>query len=117
MYVPMVLKIAGDRVAAAVADAIHSRADFAPVYYLHVQDEADIKLRSRADDGIEVLRRSRASKVQQNVLAICDTHASLDVPTELIALGDKTALTLATCFESLVRSTASTILRATCGGA
>ena len=61
MYIPMVYKIAADRVAAAVAGVTRSRAGFVPVYFLYVQDEADIKLRSRADDGIEVVRRSRAS--------------------------------------------------------
>ena len=71
MYKPMVLKIVADRLKAVVASAKHDARGvgcpwFVPVWFLLVQDEADLKLRSREDDGHDVLRRSRASKVQQS---------------------------------------------------
>ena len=120
MYKPMVLKIAADRLKTVVAGATHDArvagsCSFVCVWFLQVQDEADLKLRIREDDGHDVLRRSRASKVQQNVLSILDMHGCLDIPTELEALGDKTAATLATSFERLLRSTVSAVLPATCG--
>ena len=116
-YVPMVLKVAADRLAAAMAGAIRSRVNIVPFYCVHVQDEAAMKLRSKRDDGVAVPRRSRACKVQQNVLHIHDMYGSVDIPTELEALNDKTSATLATSFERLVRYVATSILPATCGGA
>ena len=73
--------------------------------------KADIRLRSgEANDGPKVPNRSRASKVQQNVLTIIGVTDRTNVATELEALGDKTAATLATSFERLLRSVCSRIL-------
>ena len=63
-----------------------------------------------ANDGPKVPNRSRASKVQQNVLTIIGGTDRTNVATELEALGDKTAATLATSFERLLRSVCSRIL-------
>ena len=99
LYKPMIFKIVADRLKAVVAGARHDArvADcpwFVPVWFLLVQDEADLKLRSREDDGHDVLRRSRASKVQQHVLSVLDIHGSMNIPTELEPLGDKRSGTL-----------------------
>ena len=122
MYKPMVLNIVAHRLKAIEAGPRHVDCEpgwpwFVPWWFLLVQDEADLKLRSREDDGHDVLRRSRASKVQQNVLKILDVHGSTDIPTELEPLGDKSSATLATSFERLLRSTVSAVLPANCGGA
>ena len=99
-----------------VAAAKKAGIGFVPCYVVQVQDEADIALRSRQADAMEVARRSRASKVQQNAVFFHDECCSLDIPTELEALGDKTAATLATSFEGLVRSVASNVLNLPAGG-
>ena len=122
----MVLKAGANLVAAAVGAAKFARpplaarqpqaAGFAPTYVLHMQDETDIRLRSGdAMDGPAIPRRSRASKVQQHVDELHTLAGSLDIPTEMEALGDKTAPTLATSFESLLRSIAASVLPATGG--
>lgn len=110
LYKSMVLKVGADRVAGAIGAANDARVGFAPLYILHVQDEADIRLRSGDALGVAIPRRSRASKVQQNVVELITNVGSLDIPTELEALGDKTAATLATCFERLLRSIAANVL-------
>ena len=110
LYKSMVLKVGADRVAGAIGAANDARVGFAPLYILHVQDEADIRLRSGDALGVAIPRRSRASKVQQNVVELVTNVGSLDIPTELEALGDKTAATLATCFERLLRSIAANVL-------
>ena len=118
MYKPMVYKIGADRVAAAEAIARRLRIDFVPVFFQQVQDEADIKLRSELEKAFRILSRSRASKVQQSACTLFDMHGSLDFPTELEALGDKTAATLATSFERLLRLVASMVISpATCDDA
>jgi hypothetical protein len=114
-YKATVMKLAAERVAGALGAARCSRAAFAPIFLVHVQDEADIRLRSREDDGLPVPRRSRASKVQQNVVDLVTISGSLNIPTELEALGDKTSATLATSFERLVRHIAAGVLPATGG--
>ena len=111
MYKPMVYKAAADRVAAATGAAKKAKAEFVPVFLLHVQDEADIRLRSSGRlDSIAIPRRSRASKVQQNVVELGLVDGSMEIPTEIEALGDKTAATLATCFENLVRLISARVL-------
>lgn len=55
--------------------------------------------------------------MQQNVLHIHDFYGSLDIPTELETLKDKTSATLATSLERLVRYVVARILPATRGGA
>ena len=113
LYKPMVLKVAANLVGFTMASAAATGAAFAPVFFLHVQDEADIRLRSAdARDGPAMPSRSRASKVQQHVLTIFAAGGQVDVPTELEALGDKTAATLATSFERLLRSVVASVLPA-----
>ena len=116
LFKPMVYKIAAARLEVAVAAAMRRGIGFAPCYVVQVQDEADIAIRSREDDGLDVIRRSRASKVQQSAVCFHDEHGSLDIPTELEALGDKTAATLATSFELLMRSVASNVLNLPAAG-
>ena len=111
LYKPMVMKVAAERVVGAVAAAKHIRACFAPLYMLWIQDEADLCLRSGEDHDIAIPRRSRASKVQQYVVELSTNSGSLEIPTELEALGDKKAATLATSFERLMRSIAADVLR------
>ena len=109
-YKKMVLQLGAERVAGAVAAG--KRAGFAPIFLVHVQDEADIRLRSGEDDGLPIPRRSRSSKVQANVVELVTLSGGLEIPTELDALGDKTAATLATSFERLVRYVADGVLPA-----
>ena len=116
-YKPMVLKLGADRVAVFVASATRNRAAFAPIFILHVQDEADIRLRSKEGDNLPGPNRSRTSKVQQHVVELVAVHGSLDIPTEMEALGDKTAATLCINFERLVRHIAAGVLPSTGGGA
>ena len=108
----MVLKAGADLVSACARTAAEAKADFAPVYLLHIQDEADIRLRSEsARDGPAVPSRSRSSKVQQHVLTMHGAGGRvLDLPMELEALSDKSAPTLATSFERVLRSVAASVL-------
>jgi len=116
-YKAMVMKLAAERVAADVASANTTRAAFVLLFLIHVQDEADIRFRSGADDDVNIPRRSRASKVQQHVVELATKHGALEIPTEMEALGDKTAATLCTSFERLVRSIAADVFPATGVGA
>ena len=59
-YKSMVLKLVAERVAGAVAAAKSTRAGFALVFIVMVQDEAEIRLRSADYDGFAIPRRSRA---------------------------------------------------------
>ena len=69
----------------------------------HVQDEAGIRLRrSEAREGPSVPGRGRASKVGGQ---------RREIPTELDALGDKTAPTLATSLEAILRRVVLGVLR------
>ena len=108
----MVFKVGAAFVEACASRAKDAKANFAPVFFVHVQDEADIRLRSEsARDGPRVPSRSRSSKVQQHVLTIHDARGRvLDLPMELEALGDKSAPTLATSFERMLRSVAASVL-------
>ena len=111
-YKPMVLTVAAGLVANSVRLAAEVRADFAPIYLVQIQDEADIRLRSEhARDGPALPSRSRSSKVQQSVLTIHGAGGqAVDLPLELEALGDKSARTLATSFERVLRSVAASVL-------
>ena len=112
LYKPMVLSAGASLVASTVGFAKCVRKSaFAPLFLVQIQDEADIRLRSaHARDGPTIPSRSRSSKVQQSVLTI---HGSgeqvVRIPCELEALGDKTAATLATSFERLLRYVAAGI--------
>ena len=111
MYKPMVLRVGADLVATLSRVAKASKAEFAPIYCLRVQDEADIRLRSEhARDGPAVPSRSRSSKVQQSVLILHGAGGqAVRLPCELEALGDKSAPTLATSFERLLRSVVASV--------
>ena len=81
------------------------------MFIVHVQDEADIRLRSGdARDGPSLPRRGRSSKVQAHVVTVVAGSSRRDIPTELEALGDKTAATLATSMETLLRGIVGSVL-------
>ena len=83
--------------------AIGGRAAFVSVFMTHVQDEADIRLLSSDPNSRPGLpSRSRTSKVQMHVLTVSCNGKSWVIPTELEALANKTAATLATSFERLL---------------
>ena len=104
IYKPMVLKTCAEMVAEGLEAARQEGRAFAPVIFLHCQDEFDARLRSGDPrDGPKMPRRGRASKVQQHVLRLVVGHRERDIPSELEALGDKTAGTLATSFERVLR--------------
>ncbi len=84
---------------------------FLGAFLIHVQDEAELRLLSAdSRDGPAVPRRARASKVQVNVLGLRMNDKHVAIPTELQALGNKRASTLATCFDVLLRRVLSEIL-------
>ena len=105
----MVLRAGAALVKSTVGSA--GKSAFAPVFLVQIQDEADIRLRSGfARDGPTVPSRSRSSKVQQSVLTIHGSGGQVvRIPCELEALGDKSAPTLATSFERLLRYVAAGI--------
>jgi hypothetical protein len=75
------------------------------VHVSHVQDEAELRLLSGDPSSRAGLpRRSRTSKVQIHVVAVTCKEKIWDVPVELEGLVDKTAPTLATSFERLVKT-------------
>ena len=83
--------------------AIGGRAAFVSVFMTHVQDEADIRLLSSDPSSRPGLpSRSRTSKVQMHVVTVSCNGKSWVIPTELEALANKTAATLATSFERLL---------------
>ena len=85
-------------------NAASIRPPFVGVVLLHVQDEAEMRLLSTdAYDGGPIPKRGRASKVQLNVLDLLIRGVRVGIPTELVALANKTSRTLATCFENLLR--------------
>ena len=82
--------------AAALASTAASGARLGCATFLHIHDEASLRLRSR--DAVEGgLGRGQTSKVQQHVVRLWLARgAGLHVPTELDALSNKTARVLAT---------------------
>ena len=114
MYIRMIGGVARDFVKRHLASCEREKRDFAVVTLLHVQDEADIRLRSGdARDGPALPRRGRASKVQLHVVTMAaGDYWRRELPTEMEALGDKTAATLATCLEALVRRILGEVLPA-----
>ena len=92
-------------------NAASIRPPFVGAVLLHVQDEADMRLLSTdAYDGGPIPKRGRASKIQLNVLDLLIRGVHVGIPTELVALADKSARTLATCFENLLRDVLGNIL-------
>lgn len=112
MYKPLVHKAGAALVATTARLAKQGKAAFAPVFLVQIQDEADIRLRSESSrDGPAVPSRSRASKVQQSVLTIHGAGEQVvRWPCELEALGNKSAATLATSHERLLRSVVAGVL-------
>ena len=100
----MMFTIAAGTTRAAEAAAAATGAEFINVAMTHIQDEADLRLRSffenRPDNAPS---RGRSSKVQQNVVKLFAYGCECVIPTELEALANKSAATLATTFESLLR--------------
>ena len=112
MYKAMMAKVGADLVAQCMLHSTREKADFTAVYLVQVQDEADIRLRSEVDrQGAALPSRSLSSKVQQSVLTLHgECGRPVQWPCELEALGDKSAPTLATSFERLLRSVVKGIL-------
>jgi len=70
-----------------------------------VQDEAALRLRSYDPrDGPLIPRRGRASKVLQHCVTVIAGDQKQDIATDMEALSDKTAATLCTSLEKVVRS-------------
>ena len=110
MYKEMTYTSAREVVATHLASA-EGPAALRTVYLVHVQDEADIRLRSsEARDGPSVPRRGRASKVQAHVVTLVAGGLRREIPTEFDALGDKSAATLATSLEALLRLIVGAVL-------
>ena len=87
----------------ACGAATGARPKFVGVHVTHVQDEADLRLlTSDAGSRPDLPRRSRSSKVQCHVVLLQVKGRVWELPTELEALGDKSAKTLATSFERLL---------------
>lgn len=77
---------------------------------LHIHDEASLRLRSFAVGA--ATERSRKSSVEQHaVWLFADDTAGLPVLTELHALANKTAPTLATSLDKVLRSVATVARR------
>ena len=98
---------AGARLAAAGA-----REDLVVVYpWLLLQDEASMRLRSFQDPGNKKPSRSRSSKVQEYNSSLL-AEDLLELYTELDALGNKTAETIATSFDRQLRHVAGIVRQA-----
>ena len=111
MYDRMVRSMVRDTVVANLGSCQRAKQPFLAVSFVHVQDEADIRLRSGdARDGPRLPRRARTSKVQLHVVSIAVGHLRWEIPTELEALGDKTTGTLATSLEGVLRGVLGDVL-------
>ena len=110
MYKSMIFSAAGDFIAVqrqaatgAYGAATGARPKFVGVHVTYIQDEADLRLlTSDAGSRPDLPRRSRSSKVQVHVVLLQVKGRVWELPTELEALGDKSAKTLATSFERLL---------------
>jgi len=69
-YKKMVMDLAAQRVGGAIASATIRRIPFVVLLIRHVQDEADMRMRSGEDHGGNLPSRSRSSKVQQQVVEL-----------------------------------------------
>ena len=85
---------------------------FLSVTLVHVQDEADIRLRTDDEREETLPKRGCASKVQMHVVELVVGEVHHKIPTELEALGDKTTSTLATSLEGTMRNTLRDVLPA-----
>ena len=95
-----------------VADARHEAADqdFTLVILPFVSDAADLRMRSVLDSRPDTVSRSRSSKVQVHAVTLYAAGGRIAVPTEMEALVDKTAATLATCIERVLRDVVEGII-------
>lgn len=74
-----------------------------PLVLLHVHDEASMRLRSRIDPFQAKPSRSRSSKIQQHAITVHIGEHKVGVLSELEALLDKSAGTLATSLDRALR--------------
>ena len=74
---------------------------------------ADLRLRSVKEREHKVPGRSRSSKVNQHVVNIVVNRQLIAFPTELEPLSDKSAATLTTSLESLLRTISAQVLTQT----
>ena len=96
MYVNMVFELSRKKF--AEIHAASNKEEFVPFLFVQVQDEVNIRIRSREKnhDNTNLSRRSTSSKLQQSVATVISGSFRQEIPTELEALRDKTANTLAT---------------------
>ena len=106
------LEYAAGLACASESAAAATGAPFHTIVLTHVQDEADLRLRSFFDQRPDAPSRGRASKVQQHVCTLFAYGSDSTVPTELEALAEKRAVTLATSFEGVLRNLALSIFHA-----
>lgn len=115
-FVQVLHKMVRDRLAATVrsaaGEALAAKAPFAVVVLTHLHDEAALRLRSFMADRPDTPARGRASKVQQHVASLFAFGVETAVPTELEALANKTAATLATSLEGVVRGVGQAVFAA-----
>ena len=90
-------------VASARAESRCGAAGFLGIVVLHVQDAADLRLRSKKLAMQELPRRSRASNVLANVMVLYVGDCQIAVPSELVPLARKNANTLATALDIELR--------------
>ena len=110
MYVNMVFELSRKKF--AEIHAASNKEEFVPFLFVQVQDEVNIRIRSREKnhDNTNLSRRSTSSKLQQSVATVISGSFRQEIPTELEALRDKTANTLATMFEEMLRHTCDKFL-------
>ena len=80
------------------------------MHVIDIFDGADLRLRSAKHREDKVPARSRSSKIQQQVVNIVVNRQRLEIPTELEPLGDKSAATLTTSLERVLRTIAAQVL-------
>ena len=97
-------------VANACSAALAANTEFVSLHVIDIFDGADLRLRSVKDREDKVPARSRSSKVQQHVVNIVVNGQQLEIPTELEALSDKTAATLTTSLERVLRTISAQVL-------
>ena len=106
----MMFEFAAKTVAGAIDGAGDREGAFVNIVLTHLQDEAELRLRSFLGDRIAAPPRGRASKVQQHVATLFAHDCPTVVPTEMEALADKTAATLATSLEGVLRNLVKWVL-------
>ena len=97
-------------VVSEIALGVSAIPPFLGVIFLHVQDEAELRLLSSDPSCRPGLpRRSRTSKVQLHVVRLICKRKEFPLPQELEALQDKTVATLATSFLSVLQTWMTTV--------